>query len=284
LGALEQVDGTYVSVFFERQRKDDSLRPNGIPTVYRDVQFRSRLEAKWAAFFDFLGWRWEYEPFDLAGWIPDFLLVDAGVLVEVKPVQDFPRDIANEIVSVLPQDKEALIVGCVFPVEHNWNGNSLSERMTVDSPVGMPVGWMLGRPMNWLPEEKPRWGLGLIQKFRTTHPPGFEDLPSPEHWGLFHSHDAWLRCDPGYSPCEEELPKFASSRMGYGDDLQYHGSAGLLGLWRLASNRTQWKGVQAETDAARPVKENRRSETRTERKARKESEMNAVVDAAWGDD
>jgi len=27
-----------------------------IPTLYKDVQFRSRLEAKWAAFFDLLGW------------------------------------------------------------------------------------------------------------------------------------------------------------------------------------------------------------------------------------
>ena len=37
--------------------------------------------------FDQLGWRWEYEPLDLTGYIPDFVLVfPAGqVLVEVKP-------------------------------------------------------------------------------------------------------------------------------------------------------------------------------------------------------
>lgn len=41
-------------------------------TEYRNVVFRSRLEAWWAAFFDRVGWEWEYEPIDLYGWTPDF--------------------------------------------------------------------------------------------------------------------------------------------------------------------------------------------------------------------
>ena len=44
------------------------------PTRYRNIQFRSRLEARWAAYFDLLGLYWEYEPIDLCGWSPDFLL------------------------------------------------------------------------------------------------------------------------------------------------------------------------------------------------------------------
>jgi hypothetical protein len=51
-----------------------AVRIANIPTTYNGVQFRSRLEAKWAAFFDLLGWRWHYEPLDLDGWIPDFLI------------------------------------------------------------------------------------------------------------------------------------------------------------------------------------------------------------------
>lgn len=43
-----------------------------IPTLYEGVRFRSRLEARWAAFFDLMGWKWEYEPIDFNGWIPDF--------------------------------------------------------------------------------------------------------------------------------------------------------------------------------------------------------------------
>lgn len=59
-----------------------------IETRYRGVYFRSRLEARWAAFFDAAGWSWEYEPFDTAGWIPDFVLKGKKrtALVEVKPI------------------------------------------------------------------------------------------------------------------------------------------------------------------------------------------------------
>lgn len=58
-----------------------------IPTDYAGVHFRSRLEARWAAFFDLVGWRWDYEPIDLDGYIPDFVIAfRAGpMLVEVKP-------------------------------------------------------------------------------------------------------------------------------------------------------------------------------------------------------
>ncbi|MBB2819015.1 UNVERIFIED_ORG: hypothetical protein GGD59_002260 [Rhizobium esperanzae] len=59
-----------------------------IPTLYNNVQFRSRLEARWAAFFDLAGIEWDYEPFDLDGWAPDFMLRTSigHILVEVKPV------------------------------------------------------------------------------------------------------------------------------------------------------------------------------------------------------
>jgi len=65
-----------------------------IPTTYNGVRFRSRLEAKWAAFFDLAGWRWEYEPLDLDGYVPDFILqMRRPILVEVKP---FMWDFVNE--------------------------------------------------------------------------------------------------------------------------------------------------------------------------------------------
>ncbi len=60
-----------------------------IPTTYDGVRFRSRLEATWAAFFDAVGWKWQYEPLDYEGWTPDFILFGAhGVIpVEVKPIE-----------------------------------------------------------------------------------------------------------------------------------------------------------------------------------------------------
>jgi hypothetical protein len=67
---------------------------SAIPTRYNGVQFRSRLEARWAAFFDLVGWRWEYEPLDLDGYIPDFVLCD-HILVEVKPVLWWAEDMIH---------------------------------------------------------------------------------------------------------------------------------------------------------------------------------------------
>ena len=52
-------------------------------TRYAGVNFRSRLEAKWAAFFDLAEWRWEYETPDEVGWTPDFLLIGAKQTVKV---------------------------------------------------------------------------------------------------------------------------------------------------------------------------------------------------------
>ena len=44
------------------------------PTTYNGCLFRSRLEAKWAAFFDLVRIKWEYEPYDFTNWVPDFFL------------------------------------------------------------------------------------------------------------------------------------------------------------------------------------------------------------------
>lgn len=62
-------------------------RIHSIPTMYRGVKMRSRLEARWAAMFDELAWPWLYEPIDLAGYIPDFILrfPTGDMLAEVKP-------------------------------------------------------------------------------------------------------------------------------------------------------------------------------------------------------
>ncbi len=60
----------------------------GIPTEHSGSRFRSRLEARWASMFDLLGWEWEYEPFDLDGYIPDFAIRTSlgPLIVEVKPI------------------------------------------------------------------------------------------------------------------------------------------------------------------------------------------------------
>lgn len=76
-----------------------------IQTHYKGFRFRSRLEARWAVLFDYVGVKWEYETEgfeldDTRWYLPDFWLPDfwsiapksmggqvmQGVFFEVKPV------------------------------------------------------------------------------------------------------------------------------------------------------------------------------------------------------
>jgi hypothetical protein len=96
-----------------------------IDTIYNGYKFRSRLEARWAVFFDAAGIKYEYEPegFDLgeAGYyLPDFYLSDVGgrvksggLWVEVKGVmssvdwkkiEEFSLTDSILIVSNIPKD------------------------------------------------------------------------------------------------------------------------------------------------------------------------------------
>jgi hypothetical protein len=57
-----------------------------ITTMFDGIEYRSRLEARWAAFFTNIGWQTTYEPFDGDGYIPDFLVHgERPLLVEIKP-------------------------------------------------------------------------------------------------------------------------------------------------------------------------------------------------------
>ena len=80
-----------------------------IPCDYSGVHMRSRLEGRWAAFFDGLGTPWQYEPatYRMRGqrwqYTPDFHLPDIGTIVEVKPrVVDDP-DLADKYASYGPE-------------------------------------------------------------------------------------------------------------------------------------------------------------------------------------
>lgn len=64
-------------------------------TIYNGYRFRSRLEARWAVFFDAIGMKYEYEPegYDLGDgvrYLPDFYLPEERCFAEVKANQ--PND------------------------------------------------------------------------------------------------------------------------------------------------------------------------------------------------
>lgn len=60
-----------------------------IDTEYNGMLFRSRLEARWAVFFDAAGIKYEYEPegfeHDGVRYLPDFYLPEFDMYAEVKP-------------------------------------------------------------------------------------------------------------------------------------------------------------------------------------------------------
>ncbi len=80
-----------------------------IETRYKGYRFRSRLEARWAVFFDALGLRWEYEKqgyhLPSGSYLPDFWLSDFSTWVEIKPEEPsrLERDLCYELCDALRQ-------------------------------------------------------------------------------------------------------------------------------------------------------------------------------------
>src|SRR5215472_9453908 len=103
-----------------------------IDTEYNGYRFRSRLEARWAVFFDALGikYRYEVEGFDLDGlyYLPDFWLphIDPelaaegwGLWAEVKPVR-INEDELRKVVLLVEKTKHNAVVfqGDPWPGEY----------------------------------------------------------------------------------------------------------------------------------------------------------------------
>lgn len=130
-----------------------------IETRYAGHLFRSRLEARWAALFDLVGWDWIYEPFDGDGYVPDFLLEgDYPVLVEVKPEPSIDK---------LKSHIEKLEAGL-----RDWTGDVLivgltPEMQSASRTYENPVIGLLG-------EGEPRaWDEGVWRLCRTCPTPAF---------------------------------------------------------------------------------------------------------------
>lgn len=97
---------------------------NPIETGYKGYRFRSRLEARWAVFFDAMGIAWEYEPEGYAlpsrHYLPDFLLTTdrLKMFIEVKPTTEHALagvELCNQLI-VATGSKTLILVG--VPGEH----------------------------------------------------------------------------------------------------------------------------------------------------------------------
>jgi len=126
-----------------------------IPTAYKNRTFRSRLEVKWAVYFDAMGIKWDYEPagFQLADgswYLPDFWLPDSDWYVEVKPM-GFKSDLRHELFSnelrlmVLvgpPTEKEYFVVSGADKIAKKHKGGpdreyalKVMENMNFEHPA-----------------------------------------------------------------------------------------------------------------------------------------------------
>jgi hypothetical protein len=104
-----------------------------IETHYKGYRFRSRLEARWAVFFDACGLKWEYEKegyelengekylpdfwFDLCDWDPGFS--GLGNFVEIKPTE--PNEQEREKLRLLAKGTKHTVM-CFWgkPGETGW--------------------------------------------------------------------------------------------------------------------------------------------------------------------
>lgn len=140
-------------------------RIGAIETEYAGVRFRSRLEARWAVFFDALGLKWEHEPeayTDGTTWYtPDFWLPELELFWEVKPNADYDRTKPKMLVEVTGSE---LVVSTGSPMEcrsgdwakahgglqaDHWQPRKSTAK--ADIRTGVPAG-ELSSPDAWIAE------------------------------------------------------------------------------------------------------------------------------------
>lgn len=121
----------------------------GIPTMYRGCLFRSRNEARFACLFDELLLPWEYEPIDLKGYIPDFI-VHADLLTEIKPdLDESTLGVAQRKIEVSGWEGEAVILSPIHDLSlHQPLVGWFGER--VAGPDGPQLEWSDCRIMRCL--------------------------------------------------------------------------------------------------------------------------------------
>jgi hypothetical protein len=155
---------------------DEQTGIAALPTIYRGTQFRSLLEACWAATLDSLSITWEYEPetFDLPSgvkYLPDFHLTEIGTWLEVKG-PGVPRiEKAYEL-------GKMLACGCKdFSCECSWPGG---EMVIIGHPPA-PID-------PWTDETYRHWPSVAKSKLVRRHG-GFV------RWTSTRRHNSWLtRC------------------------------------------------------------------------------------------
>ena len=100
----------------------ENLNFKAIPTRYSEHLFRSRLEARWAVFFDQIGLKWIYEMegYELQNgqkYLPDFYFPELLCFGEVKPNGEINGNELSKLVEIGKLHQIILLPGlpCNYP-------------------------------------------------------------------------------------------------------------------------------------------------------------------------
>ena len=146
-----------------------------IQTRYAGCHFRSRLEARWAVFFDTAGIRWEYEPqgFELPSgkkYLPDFYLPDVQRWIEIKgdpgpSKSDYPKLVEFGVEQFAKRGENFTIISGAVPQRGPIPALSFTMLPYGASPF-VPKVWNRG---GWfLSEDLPN--LAAVLKAEDIHP------------------------------------------------------------------------------------------------------------------
>lgn len=113
-----------------------------IETRYRDFRFRSRLEARYAVFFDALQveWLYEYEGYELDEdrYLPDFWLPKLKIFVEIKG--EFPNDREVRLCRKLQWYTDRMVLLC-YGLPNENNGWLLAWDHVQNIPIETWADW-----------------------------------------------------------------------------------------------------------------------------------------------
>jgi len=182
----------------------------GIPTIgVRGIQFRSRIEAQWAYIFEKLEWNWEYEPVDLEGYIPDFIIKfdDDEILIEIKGDTNIWKD------EIYKPHKDKII-------KSGWKGifgilGSTYKESNAEYWIN------IGKVFHFIDTEIHEDDL-VVRKNYKTH-----KWSLGGEWGAYDIlNDYWKDTYHNNDIVQKEFSK----------------------LWVEAKNKVQWKGIQNKND------------------------------------
>ena len=207
-----------------------------IETHYNGYRFRSRLEARWAVFFDAAGIEYQYEPEGFERewegekiyYLPDFYLPQFDVYAEVKGSDDALAKDAEKLGAMIdwggPLAKGVIILGDIPNWQKlSWANVPLFSFLSNDKSVFhelctfYPRKWIF--PQNWL-----LIGDDIIKQSMTlSHDncDGSDGVPkettTKERFLQGSLRSGWNATDPNFARLKEAYKKAFQARFEHGE-------------------------------------------------------------------